>query len=759
MAENESIAGVSVTVTGDLSGLGPSFSAAQSQAQAAGVAIAGSFNTGAASANQFTSEIDRLIVAIQQEGAASSLAAQRNNAMARSFQQIGQHAQTGGFSVRYMFLGLKDLAEGRSTFALAELSNELVRLGPAALAAGAAVALVVGPFVAYMHSMAEAAKITERGIDEVTQAIFKLNDVQQKLAIEGVGKTGGAAAGAGAQAADLEQQAKRIKAQIDDVVVAMNLIGRADRLYQRLTPGHSDVNRALITESEDQIKALLLEQEGLESRAKALREDQARLGAGEGGQLRSKNIEAAEQAAQRASQIAKQRSDAELALQHAAEEQRIEGLQSEQDRVTQLGQEEIRFEKAKQDEIAGYALATRDRAIKEIADKARAESAGKTRPEQALIAAGASADTQKARDEYTETTGKAALAVQQAEAKATLSLIELNRKAAETLRNDIVQGWDAVAAAARRTDEIVSEQIAKQIIAEQRVAEIEEAAKGKNAAELIGLRKIQLETQYGAQLFHTHQQEIDYRNAVAAIDDQVNTARLTGLAAELRTAEAVSGELRDEIRIADIKKQMQAESGQAQAAAASTAGQNATKAAQGSAGAQLQGTLTNALSGALSKGIMDGGKGIGRDITDSLKSAGQSLFKEAFDQIIIALIGNTIATEANTIVTAVKAFFGFADGTSSAPGGLSWVGERGPELMNVPRGAQIIPNHAIWAYASGTPGWQAATASSSSSSASFGDLHFHAHGVTDPRAFAEMAVREIPRVLKARGSQWADYGG
>lgn len=34
----------------------------------------------------------------------------------------------------------------------------------------------------------------------------------------------------------------------------------------------------------------------------------------------------------------------------------------------------------------------------------------------------------------------------------------------------------------------------------------------------------------------------------------------------------------------------------------------------------------------------------------------------------------------------------FAAGTDYAPGGLSLVGENGPELMNVPRGAQIIPN-------------------------------------------------------------------
>jgi hypothetical protein len=33
---------------------------------------------------------------------------------------------------------------------------------------------------------------------------------------------------------------------------------------------------------------------------------------------------------------------------------------------------------------------------------------------------------------------------------------------------------------------------------------------------------------------------------------------------------------------------------------------------------------------------------------------------------------------------------GFANGTMSAPGGLSWVGERGPELVNLPRGSQVF---------------------------------------------------------------------
>lgn len=42
-----------------------------------------------------------------------------------------------------------------------------------------------------------------------------------------------------------------------------------------------------------------------------------------------------------------------------------------------------------------------------------------------------------------------------------------------------------------------------------------------------------------------------------------------------------------------------------------------------------------------------------------------------------------------------KPFFGpeFANGTVNAPGGLALVGERGPELVNLPRGSHVIPAH------------------------------------------------------------------
>jgi hypothetical protein len=37
----------------------------------------------------------------------------------------------------------------------------------------------------------------------------------------------------------------------------------------------------------------------------------------------------------------------------------------------------------------------------------------------------------------------------------------------------------------------------------------------------------------------------------------------------------------------------------------------------------------------------------------------------------------------------------FASGTNYAPGGMSLVGENGPELLNIPRGSQVIPNNVL----------------------------------------------------------------
>jgi hypothetical protein len=79
------------------------------------------------------------------------------------------------------------------------------------------------------------------------------------------------------------------------------------------------------------------------------------------------------------------------------------------------------------------------------------------------------------------------------------------------------------------------------------------------------------------------------------------------------------------------------------------------------------------------------------------------------------------------------------------------VGERGPEIMHVPRGAQIIPNHKIGAYADGV-GLSRVSSSQGSGGGglSIGELHLHHHGVTDGGKFLDHVARELPNRIKNR---------
>lgn len=109
--------------------------------------------------------------------------------------------------------------------------------------------------------------------------------------------------------------------------------------------------------------------------------------------------------------------------------------------------------------------------------------------------------------------------------------------------------------------------------------------------------------------------------------------------------------------------------------------------------------------------LMDIGKGFSQDLMngvkfmDALSNAagrlGDKLIDMAMDQAITALFGNLMGSfgggggnfKANTTLgNFLQGIPGFANGTNNAPGGLSLVGERGPELLNIPRGAQVIPN-------------------------------------------------------------------
>jgi hypothetical protein len=123
--------------------------------------------------------------------------------------------------------------------------------------------------------------------------------------------------------------------------------------------------------------------------------------------------------------------------------------------------------------------------------------------------------------------------------------------------------------------------------------------------------------------------------------------------------------------------------------------------------------LSSAIETNLTSGLTDivtGAKSAG----DAFKSMGTAIIR-AIDEMVIKMLiiqplmrslqgglggssllpgvaGSSLFGPLAPVVAPVGAVTGFATGTDSAPGGWSMVGENGPELMNVPKGAQILPS-------------------------------------------------------------------
>ncbi|ESQ83257.1 hypothetical protein AEAC466_13475 [Asticcacaulis sp. AC466] len=124
----------------------------------------------------------------------------------------------------------------------------------------------------------------------------------------------------------------------------------------------------------------------------------------------------------------------------------------------------------------------------------------------------------------------------------------------------------------------------------------------------------------------------------------------------------------------------------------------------------------------LAKAIVSG-KSLGATFTDSLRKMAQEWMTSGIQKMFDALIGakgsegtgifGGIFDKAGAggglgkVLKGLGGLFGLgknAMGTDNWRGGPTWVGERGPEIVNLPRGAQVIPNHRIGAAAGGGAG-------------------------------------------------------
>lgn len=98
--------------------------------------------------------------------------------------------------------------------------------------------------------------------------------------------------------------------------------------------------------------------------------------------------------------------------------------------------------------------------------------------------------------------------------------------------------------------------------------------------------------------------------------------------------------------------------------------------------------------GTLIDGMLSGAKATDV-LSDALKGLASRFLNSGLDALFNGLTGGGQTSFLSGIIP------GFADGTNFAPGGVALVGERGPELVNLPRGSQVTPNHMLGQSGSG----------------------------------------------------------
>ncbi len=82
-------------------------------------------------------------------------------------------------------------------------------------------------------------------------------------------------------------------------------------------------------------------------------------------------------------------------------------------------------------------------------------------------------------------------------------------------------------------------------------------------------------------------------------------------------------------------------------------------------------------------------------LSGALKSVAQAFARASIESALFNSGPLALGSGGGLLGGLFGAIPGFASGTDFAPGGLAVVGERGPELVNLPRGSQVIPNNRL----------------------------------------------------------------
>lgn len=127
-------------------------------------------------------------------------------------------------------------------------------------------------------------------------------------------------------------------------------------------------------------------------------------------------------------------------------------------------------------------------------------------------------------------------------------------------------------------------------------------------------------------------------------------------------------------------------------------------------------------------------------VASNLEAAllGAKSFGDAIRDIVKQLASMALQALVWAPLKAALGIPGFATGTNFAPGGMAIVGEKGPELVNLPRGSEVVPNHRLGSELRGMGG-------AGGPSISIGNINFP--NITNP-AEAREAAGQFARRLR-----------
>lgn len=794
MASDTTIGGVGILISGDYSKLASDFATAQGIAASGANAIGSSVSAAFSQASPIVDQFGR---SIQGAGAAAQLAgpqmATLNDVVAELSNIQAALASTtttattairaqsaalhGSVSEIQATSGALRVLEGSGGIRAAERFLTMIPGLGAALQVGFPLIGLIALYDMFERLVGKTGELSEaeKNLAEVT----KQNDTEwarlagefERIKIDELttdfGKLAGIHLKGFYDAATAERDRGEIKSTATQIAQAQKTLAETEGLYSsNIFVGVLQALNPLVTgmrmaeqPTKDQILNLralqdtygtLTEKLRIYDAQAALDKDVgAKTAAEEAGQLQGARLANQEQANQRLGEMARQVAEIQISQSHASAQAGINAMHDTGSAAVASAAEELRVAQAKETQITAILAAELPKRIALIRQQGAAESAGKSAPEQANIQTQTAGKVSGAEDTAASEAFAAHAAVVRAQGALDEAQGTRTRKLAEEASTAWRESYDAIMKAAKETSDIQAKSTEAAIVATAKVMEIEAKGKGQTDAVAVESQKLVLERAYGLEVVHTAAQQVAYQTQLAALDDKSRTAKLTGLAAELQIAEVVTGTLRDETKLAELKAQialLSVQDANASYAANTKNLELAQKLTLQYQLAQEAQRVPAAIGNAAAKGIVDG-KNIGQDIRNSLKGIGQEMLGSVFTRLISAIvtqggmtalltgatvahtaattanvavtganvvatgtnaaatttnaaatIGHIIATEANIIATnlntfwlAIKAVFGFAGGGSPPVGIASIVGERGPELFIPHQAGTIIP--------------------------------------------------------------------